>query len=80
VSRAPDDVEYELVAERDQGDEQWSAKFGSIRDVQRVLPLPDDSRMFWVSIPFLNHRSTAVILRLWISRKLKHGRRKGSVC
>ena len=37
MNNAIDDLEYELVAEGDQGDERWKAKFESVEEVQQVL-------------------------------------------
>ena len=34
MNNARDDLEYELMAEGDQGGEQWKAKFESVKELQ----------------------------------------------
>jgi hypothetical protein len=37
VHNAGEVFKYELIAEGDQGDEQWKAKFESVKEVQQIL-------------------------------------------
>ena len=37
MAKPRDNFEYEIVAEGDQGDEQWKPKFDSLKKVQQVL-------------------------------------------